>query len=264
MANTNKHVQEVRKRIVPVAQAEAYVKVLLYGRNGHGKTRIAASGPRTLIVDINEKGTQSVRERDADVFAARRWTDLTYLYWYLRDGDHDYQTVAVDTLTQAQNLCMAHVLKRAEDRDPNRPPSMPDRRSWGQLGELLKPWILDMRNLPLNVVFVTQLRKDTGDDDDEEVKTRFVPDLSPSVRGTAMSAVGIMGYVFQREVEVGRRDKSKKKGNTRKEWRTLMMVGPHDDYETKDRTFNLGRIVVNPSVPKFIAALQAKNNSEDK
>lgn len=249
--NNSAKIAAVKKRIVPVKEAAPHVKILVYGRNGHGKTRFAASGPRTLIVDINEKGTRSVRHSDADVFSVRKWEDLTYLYWFLRDGDHDYQTVVLDTLTQMQNLCMAHVLKRAEDRDPNRPPSMPDRRAWGQLGELMKPLIMDFRNLDMNVVFVCQVRKDRNDDE-EDLTVNWVPDLSPSVRGMAMAAVEIMGYIFRKQIRTVKEVKGKKKTSTK--WETMMLVGPHENYETKDRTGKLGHIVRNPTMPMMIQA----------
>src|SRR5882757_2029153 len=107
MATKADHMKAVQKRIVPVKEASPYARVLVYARNGQGKTRFACSGPKTLVVDINEEGTKSVRDQDAYVFHAAKWEDLTYLYWFLRDGEHDYETVVLDTLTQAQHLCMA-------------------------------------------------------------------------------------------------------------------------------------------------------------
>jgi hypothetical protein len=264
MANNRaSRIESVRKRIVPVREHSQWVNVLVYGRNGHGKTRFAASGPNTLVADINEEGTRSIGTPDAEVFEVKRWEDLTYLYWYLREGNHEHDTVVLDTLTQAQQMCMSHVLKRAEDRDPNRPPSMPDRRSWGQLGELMKPLLLDFRNLPMNVVFVCQNRKDiTEEDDSDEVVTRWVPNLSPSVRDTAESSVGIMGYIYQKEVTVVPKGKDKKK-KTEKRWVSAMLVGPHELYDTKDRTNQLGRIIINPTMPKFIEAWKNRPQEEE-
>lgn len=252
--NKDKAIKSVKKRIVPVKDADPHVKILVYGRNGHGKTRFAASGPgKTLIADINEKGTRSVRNYPGGyVFPVRNWEDLTYLYWYLREGDHDYTTVVLDTLTQAQNMCMAHVLKRAEDRDPNRPPAMPDRRSWGQLGELMKPLLLDFRNLQMNVVFVCQAR--TVEEGEEDIVITRVPDLSPSVRGIAMASVEIMGFIFRKKVRTVKKAKGKRKRKETSTWRTLMLVGPHESYETKDRTGNLGYIIQEPNMQMMIDA----------
>ena len=248
--NKEKALANVAKRIVPVSKAEPHIKVLVYGRNGRGKTRFAATAPKPLIVDCNERGTKSVRNYpNAYVFRANKWEDLTYVYWYLKEGNHKYESVILDTLSQAQNLCMKHILAEAEDRDPNRPPSMPDRRAWGQLGELMKPLMLNYRNLNLNVVFVCQERIDKFNDDDEGESTpRIVPDLSPSVRATAMASVEVMGRIYRRERRVGKGKREKVV------WESRMLVGDHEDYETKDRTGNLPRIIREPTIPMMIEA----------
>lgn len=246
----SKGIARIKARVIHVKDANPQCKVLVYGRNGHGKTRFAASGPKTIILDVNEKGTRSVRSYDAHMVPIDKWEELTFAYWWLKAGDHDFQTVVVDTLTQAQQMCMAHILREAEDRDPNRPASMPRRQDWGQLGELMKPLILNFRNLPLNVVFVCQERIDKSGEDEEETTNRRVPDLSPSVRGIAMASVEVMGRIYKRKVRTVN-PKTKKETS---QWQTRMLVGPHEDYETKDRTGVLGNILVNPTMEHIIKA----------
>lgn len=247
-------ISKFEKGIVPVADAQPYAKVLIYGKNGKRKTRTAAnSGLRTLIIDVNEEGTRSIASyANCDVRTIKRWEEFVWAYWYLKEGTHDYEVVIIDTLTQVQKICMRRVLNQAEDRDPNRPPNTPERRQWNQMTETLRPYIYDFRNLPMHVVFVCQERLDKGSDEDEdsEVRARYVPDLSPGLRGDAMSAVGVMGRMFVRQVRTG-----KKKGQKEKiTWEPRMLVGDHDDYETKDRTKQLGYITRKPSMKKIIEA----------
>lgn len=259
MARTNRDqaIKKFKSGIVSVEESDSHTKVMVYGKNGKGKTRFAGTAPDAILLDVNERGTKSIRSyKGVEVRPIRLWEELTWAYWFLREGNHNYKSVVVDTLTQAQKLCMRAVMNEQEDRDPNRPPSTPDRRSWGQMTELMRPIIYNFRNLPMHVVFVCQERVDKGSDDDEEseIKARYVPDLSPGVRGDAMSAVDIMGRVFRRPRRVG-------KGKAEKiVWETRMLVGDHEDYETKDRTGQLGYIVRNPTMPKFIAA---SNNLEE-
>lgn len=254
---TSKAITTVERRIVPVSEATPYCRALLYGRHGKGKTRIAASSPDTLIVDINDEGTKSVRDYAieygrCDVFHAKKWADIIWAYWYLREGQHEYKTVVVDTLTQAQKLCMALVLKLGEDRDPNRPPKTPAQRDWNQMSERMRPVIFDFRNLPMHVVFICQERQDKRQEsEDGDVLIRYVPDLSPAVRGDAMAAVDIMGRVYRKPVRVGRGKKE------RIVWETRMLVGDHEDYETKDRSGKLGYIVRNPTMQRFIEAISS-------
>lgn len=241
---------EIESRIVSIHDADPYLKMLVYGRNKQGKTRFAATAPAPLLIDVNEKGSKSGRDvgPDAKVFPVAAWEDLTHVMWYLRKGNHEYESVIIDTITNMQHLCMRHVLGEAEDRDPNRPPSMPDRRAWGQLSELMKPLIYDFRNLPMHVIFIAQER---NIDDEETGTTERVPDLSPGVRGVAMGAVDIIGRIYQKEV----RTVDKKKKKTKSDWEARMLVGPHDEYGTGGRTIALGRIIRKPNIPDILEAL---------
>lgn len=253
---TQKKINAIRKRIVGIEKASPWVKILIYGRNGTQKTRFAATGPNVLIVDINEKGTKSAREfTNAKVFPVRKWEDVPYLFWYLRDVDHDFETVAIDNLTTLQQLCMSHVLKEAGDRDPNKDPAIASKRDWGKVTELLKPLILNLRNLDMHVVFIAQERVEGDEDEGFE----HMPDMSRGNRGIATGAVDIIGRTYQKEVRRGKR-KGKKKGNEEVVWEPRMLVGPHDSFTTKDRTGQLPRIVRNPTVPMFIEAAQSIEN----
>lgn len=256
-----KAINRVKKDIVPVSEATPWVKALVYGRSKHGKTRFAASGPKTIVIDINEKGTKSIQSYPGCyVYRVSKWEQFSWVYWYLREGKHDFQTVVIDTLTQAQGLCMKTVLKEAEDRDPNRPPSMPRRQDWGQMGELMKAQILQYRNLEMHVVFVCQERVDKGSDEDEETTNRRVPDLSPSVRGIALAAVELIGRVYQREVRAVKKG-SKKEGS---KWETRMLVGAHDDYDTGNRLgAKLPRVIRNPTMQMIIDASKENTDGED-
>lgn len=244
-------IEAVRDRIVPVSEASPYLKLLLYGLNGKGKTRTAAKAPRPLIIDCNEEGTLSVRNyKGAEVFNATTWEDLTFIYWLLKSGKHKYKTVVIDTLTMMQDICTRHVLKDSSDRDPMKDPRTMSQREWGKLAEFMNPMLLDFRNLPMHVVFVAQQR--TVDNDEEE-KIEKVPQLSPKIRLNATSCVGVIGHISQRPIRRGGKGKKEKV-----EYHTVMLTGPHEVYTTKDRTGVLPRNMIDPSVNKIIAMRDGK------
>jgi hypothetical protein len=250
---TEKRIKEIRKRIVGIEEADPWLKVLVYGQNGTQKTRFAASAPKVLIIDINEKGTKSARSfKGGKVFPVKRWEDFSYIYWYLRDAPHDFESVAIDNLTQLQMMCMSHVLKEAGDKDPNKDPALASKRDWGKVTELLKPLVLDFRNLEMHVIFIAQERIE-GDEDEGYF---HVPNMSAGNRSIATGAVDIIGRTYQKEVRKGKR-KGKKRGKEEIVIEPRMLVGHHEDFLTKDRTGNLPRIVRNPTVPMFIEAAQS-------
>lgn len=245
----DKAIRLVKKRIVPVSEAEPHLKVLVYGRNGMGKTRFACTAPKPLLIDIQEKGSQSVRKYSGvEVYEARSWKEVVWAYWYLKSADHPYESVVVDTLTGMQNICMTQVLKESEERDPIKDPKTASQRDWGKLAQLMKEQLLNFRNLPLHVIFTAQER--TVDNEEEE-RIERVPDLSPGSRATATACVGIIGHIYRKEKRW-----AAKGGKERKKWETRMLVGPHDDFVTKDRTGVLGRIVVDPTIPDILQRME--------
>lgn len=252
--NRQKIIQAVESRIVPFSEGKRYLRCLVYGRNGTQKTRFAATGPDVILCDINEEGTTSVQDFPGYVYYAKKYSQVEYFFWYLKYGDHRFRTVVIDNLTTLQNVVMRQILKEAVDRDPNRPPRTPITRDWGTLRTMMEALILDFRNLDMHVVFLAQERRDKNA---EEGSPEVVPDLSPAVRSIVTGAVDVIGRTFQKKIRVADR-------RTRKEkeiWVPLMLVGPHEDYITKDRTYNLGQVVVRPTVPRFIEAKLAKRGS---
>lgn len=241
------------ERIVPVEDATPFAKVLVYAKNGVGKTMFAATAPKVLILDFNEEGTRSARGTGADVVVLRDWFDVISAYWFLKRGDHEYESVALDTITAMQEICMEFVLLRNADRDPTKDPKTPSQRDYGTLKTHMGDLMNRFRNLPMHVIFTAQERS-YGDPDEGE-PLMHAPDLTPRVRGIAMGAVGVMGRLYQREV---RTDK-KKKGSR---WERRMLVGPHEEYESKDRTLVLPRILREPTMQDIINAYAQTEDEE--
>lgn len=241
--------------IQDVDEVDDPVKILIYARNGVGKTRFAATAPDVLIIDIHQRGTRSTRGSGAKVRRISTWEDVGYAYWYLRAAKHGYKTVAIDTITDMQNVCLRYVLGEAEERDPNRESSSPDKRAYGRAGKLMEAQLLAFRNLPMHVIFLAQERVITDDDTGEPLL--HTPDLPNSSRGVAMGSVGVIGRLYQREV------KTKAKGRTKSKWETRLLVGPHEEYDTKDRTGGLGTVVRNPTMSTIISAWDARPDADE-
>lgn len=239
-------VQKAKSKITPAGESFDWLKILVYGNNGKGKTRFGASAPKpVLVVDCNEQGSLSIRNYpDVHVFKVETWTDIDLAFWYLKAGDHNIQSVTIDTVTSLAQLCMKFVLGDEASRDPTKDPNMPSRREWGKVGELMRTTILNFRNLPMNVVFLTQERRGFGDDEDDSTPDVF-PDVSPSVRSTLTASVDIIGRLYVKEV-VGKGEDNKRQ--TSYEYR--MLIGPSERYLTKDRSSSgLPNVVRLPDSP---------------
>lgn len=234
---------------------DRHAKVLVFARNKQGKTRFAASGGKgTLIVDTNEHGTLSARGSGARVVEVESFADIADVYWWMASGKHKYHTVAIDGLPGFHRMSMDMVTDEAERRSPDRPTKQAERRDWGRAGSLMGGMLLAYRNLPMHVVFTCTVRE-IYDKDTEELKDVTL-DLPAGVRGVALGAVDVIGYLRQQEIKVRRN------GRIRKEWTDTMQVGPSDVFPTGDRTNSLGKVVIRPTMPKIIAAINGATEED--
>ena len=214
------------------AESEAYIKGLLYGRNGTGKTYIAGTfpGPR-LFLDIKERGLKSVVGAEGD--QKKRVVDTFEMfqmaYWYLKSGNHDFETVVLDNVTNLQKLILDHVMGKEENWDPTRDRDMPSQREYGYLSQYMQTWLINYRNLPMNVIFIAQ-EKSTDDTDLDSSQPVVFPQLTTSVRGIIGGAVDFVGNTFIKMAEV-----KTESGATVTVPKYCLRLGPSSKYVTKIR-----------------------------
>jgi hypothetical protein len=249
---------DIEDFIFDVEEASEYLRILTYGFNGSQKTRFAATAPKCLIIDVQEEGSKStigIQPRgQVKVFPAKTWSDVVLAFWYLKDYNHPFESFAIDTVTGMADVCMKRVLREKSERNPNEDPKIPGRPDWNKQYQLMRDQLLAFRNLPLHMILLAQERVIGNEDEGEPI--RHVPELPGRVRGAAMSSVDVIGRIYQREVKI--------KGKKKVKWEPRMLVGPHEDYESKNRVgggegteLSLPRIIRKPTVPMFIEALQA-------
>lgn len=214
------------------AESEAYIKGLLYGRNGTGKTYIAGTfpGPR-LFLDIKERGLKSVVGAEGD--QKKRVVDTFEMfqmaYWYLKAGNHGFETVVLDNVTNLQKLILDHVMGKEENWDPTRDKDMPSQREYGYLSQYMQTWLINYRNLPMNVIFIAQ-EKSTDDTDLDSSQPVVFPQLTTSVRGIIGGAVDFVGNTFIKMAEV-----KQESGATVTVPKYCLRLGPSSKYVTKIR-----------------------------
>ena len=239
----------VRKRIVRASKLPRRQRFLIYGEPGSRKTRLAASAPNPLIIDVNDQGHDSVRvDYDPMYYQLDRWQDLNDVYWYLESGEHDFETVVVDHVTNLQNVCMNFVLGDEASRDASRDPDMPTRQAWGKVGQLMKTQIINFRNLPMNVVFIAHVRQNEIEGEDGEGFIKLGPEVSPQVQKVLTGAVGTIGMMTKKEVYI-RNPKTRKR---RREVRTRLMFGDSERYVSKDRNNAFGEYIDAPDLTEMI------------
>ena len=220
-------------RIKDVSEVQTGDTVLIHGRSGTGKTTLACSFPKPLLLlDIMDQGTDSVSDvKGVKVLEVTHFDDLDAVYWFLRENE-GFKTVVLDTVTQLQDLAIQKV-KEMRGVDPEAPMS---KQMWGETSGLMKKVVYNFRDLArehgINVVFIAQPRTIVEETYDEEgqIDPEVGPAVQPAVAKALGAAVKFIIYTYIREVV------KQKKGKLKRKMEYRARLGPHPYYLTKVRS----------------------------
>lgn len=86
---------------------------LFYGKSGTGKTTLAGTFPKPLFLDINENGTASVDNKDAQVISLKTYEEFNE---FIMNIDEYYEqlkwgSLVVDTIGKLQELNLNYLAK---------------------------------------------------------------------------------------------------------------------------------------------------------
>lgn len=266
----------VLQRIAPVKPtALGHMKVAVYGGPGTGKTRLACSFPKPMLLIGTEDGTASVAGVKGLEFVMLQSTDeLTELVeGPIRAGK--YASVGLDNGTKFREMRITELFATMGVKEiPERKPFLyadPVWKSvWTNTGQDLRNlWrpLLDLpRVMPLNVIFIAQeqnLYEESGSS--ELIKPKVGSALGKSLcdwlhaECDYVAQTMIRAQVRERPVMVnGRQTGTKQEQTGKKEY--CLRVGPHEVYQAKFRLPE-GRtveqeVIVNPSYEKIAALIR--------
>jgi hypothetical protein len=173
-------------RVTGADEYGQYLKCLVCGDPGAGKTRSSSTWPNPLLASINAN-LMSIADRQVPYVSIHTSADLLQLRHTLDNPPEvraeligkPVDTLVIDTIDHFQQI-LAHERKRDEKKD------VLSASDWGWLGDEMRAVLRGMRNLPLHVVMLCHLKL-TEDMESNRVYLR------PSLQG----AVGdeIAGYV---------------------------------------------------------------------
>jgi phage nucleotide-binding protein len=209
-----------------------------YGKPGTGKTTLAATFPRpVLLIDINDEGTDSIKDiADVDVIDIYNLDDLEQLLDELKHDPRDYRTVVIDTITQVQEMAVVEITRKRGIADTKAGSwGTMRQQDWGDVGARVKGYIQELRDLKPDVVVLAQERLNNADDRAADL------DLDPEI-GVGLSR-GPANFLYSMSAVVGRVAKVAKvekivKGGKKRERTTVVhrvYIGPNEICVTKIR-----------------------------
>lgn len=218
-------------RFVDLLDLDTPTIITLYGRPGTGKTTIACTGPKPLLlIDVKDKGTDSGKREDLEpgditVFELESFDEIYEVYDYIQDNPERFKSVAIDHMTALQDFCYQKVM----DEEGK---SKMSQGMYGTAGSYLKEVInlyKGLTDLGITPIFNCQDRMESGDGEGEDQLLPEVgPGLMPSVARTLCAASRVIGHTYQFE-NVEKLDGAKVRRNI--EFR--LRLGPNPYYITK-------------------------------
>ena len=218
-------------RFVDLLDLDTPTIITLYGRPGTGKTTIACTGPKPLLlIDVKDKGTDSGKREDLEpgditVFELENFDEIYEVYDYIQDHPERFKSVAIDHMTALQDFCYQKVM----DEEGK---SKMSQGMYGTAGSYLKEVINLYKGLTdrgITPIFNCQDRMESGDGEGEDQLLPEVgPSLMPSVARTLCAASRVIGHTYQFE-NVEKLDGAKVRRNI--EFR--LRLGPNPYYITK-------------------------------
>lgn len=226
-----------------VADMAPRFNTLIYGNPGVGKTLLTASADaiphmrKVLILDVDggslaAKGSYPNVER----LSITKWEQLQAVYNDLfNDAGHGFQTVAIDTGTEAQKINMVPIMEKAVAKaaadGQTRDPEVPAVREWGISSEQFRRMIRAYRDLPMNFIMTCHVK----DDKDEKTGiTTKCPDLPGKLARQVAGFFDIVLYMYVREVQKDKADPQSEKVQLR-----LLSSAASERITAKDRTDKL-------------------------
>ena len=124
-------------------------KFLVYGGSGVGKTTLIASLPGKLLILSSESGLLSLAgaDLDADVVEVNSIDALRAVYAELRNGDHGYDWVILDSVSEIAEVVLS--AEKAKTKDP--------RQAYGALQDEMIKIMRAFRDLACGVYFSAKL-----------------------------------------------------------------------------------------------------------
>lgn len=158
------------------------IKALIYGTTGSGKTYFTGTAKKAIFASA-EGGLLSIADKIPQFVEVKSLKDLTDLYSYLLNEDHDFETLVIDSITEVNEVIKFEIERRTGH-------SM-QLQDWGELAQQIRTLFRKFRDLPMNVILVALEQYIT----DEDKIQKIVPSLNGKSATEVTSYMDIVGYL---------------------------------------------------------------------
>lgn len=172
--------------------SERYVKALIYGPPGAGKTEFAAEAPKPKYYDWEGSTTTLAHKPEFRDIPVVHFPDPLELFNSIRQDvrNPDVETVVIDSFTTAVDTYLIDQMENAKRKDEfTRFDS-----DYGPVTNLFTKLFTRLRSAKINVVLIGHERFDRSNDREQTI-TKVYPYVTPALRSSVTRLVDFVGYL---------------------------------------------------------------------
>lgn len=231
----------VAPKILKPADVIRWLKLLVYGDTGAGKTVLLGSVADVpdmcpvIYCDL-ELGTLSIRGADVDLVTGNTINDLLNTLNYVRANPGKYNTVVIDTITEAYTLQMEQRLKHAVLKDPSHDPYVPEMQDWLHATMRIRALLRTIRAMACHVL-VAATPVIVADELVGDI-LKLYPDLPGKLAPEVGKYFDIVGYLHTKLIGPAKLIRE-------------LQCQPFNRRVAKDRSDRLGMVLSEPTMEKI-------------
>lgn len=183
-----------------------YLKVLIYGQPGTGKTVFAASAPDPLIIDI-ENGTTSLTQfshlRTIPVLpykTSKTMEQVLVEFSKEMPDSQQFQSLVIDSFSEFQK----RVLDEQLQTNSGTARYIPDMAAFNLNTNMLRAITARLRALQKHVVITAHVKEET----DQLNRVTYRPDLTPKLSNSLIGLMDVVGYMQLKQVKENNQEKT--------------------------------------------------------
>lgn len=224
--------------IIDLQDEDEYVNLLVYADSGVGKTVFCGSDDDVLFIAPEDNGTLSAKRFGSTAKkwkirdGAEGWEDIVESYDWLSELDTiPFNWLALDSLTEMQDMCMRKILQEGVELNPGRDPDTPQLQDWIPYQNRFMRLVKAFNSLPVNVIY-TALQMDEEDEDGEKVVLPMMQGKGTQYSKRVASHMTSFGHMRVSRRRTGKDEEGKA---VYEEFRTIQWKGTKT-VMAKDRT----------------------------
>ena len=162
-----------------------FIKALIYGQAGMGKTTLALSSPNPLLLDFDGGVHRVNRSHQVDTVQIKDYQNFIDV---LTENLSDYETLVIDTGGKLLDYMGEYIIKR--NAKMGRPNGMLTLQGYGERKAMFSALVKKISIMGKHIIFVAHREtKSEGDD------TRYVPLFGGSNYDSLVTELDLVGYL---------------------------------------------------------------------